>query len=83
MTSHSAVAWCMRFWDLYQRPVSGAGQQELLIHTTSGNGTLHDWSGDGKFAVYSQQEEKTQRDLWLLPMDGDLAGQAMDGLCLG
>ena len=31
----------------------------------------HDWSSDGRFIVYSDDDPKTHNDLWILPMDGN------------
>jgi eukaryotic-like serine/threonine-protein kinase len=56
---------------LYQKPTSGAGSEELLTGGEVHNATLDDWSMDGKWIVYSQQDPKTGWDLWLLPMQGD------------
>ena len=30
-----------------------------------------DWSPDGKFILYSDYQEKTKYDLWMLPLEGD------------
>ncbi len=32
---------------------------------------LCEWSKDGRFLIYSQRDEKTGYDLWLLPVSGD------------
>jgi Tol biopolymer transport system component len=57
--------------DLYIRPTGGAGSEELLLATGGENIPL-DWSSDGKLLVYeSDGGEKTQQDLWFLPMTGD------------
>ncbi|HEY6050449.1 MAG TPA: protein kinase, partial [Thermoanaerobaculia bacterium] len=31
----------------------------------------HDWSSDGRFIVYTDDDPKTHNDIWILPMDGD------------
>jgi eukaryotic-like serine/threonine-protein kinase len=31
----------------------------------------HDWTRDGKFAVFVRQDPKTGEDIWVLPMTGD------------
>lgn len=57
-------------WNIYQRPASGATTAERL--TTSKNlQILDDWSGDGRFLVYSEQDPKTRNDLWVLPLSGE------------
>jgi Tol biopolymer transport system component len=58
------------FNDLYQKPSSGAGKEQLLIHGGT-NAFASDWSRDGKLIVYSQTGDNTKDDLWLLPLDGD------------
>jgi Tol biopolymer transport system component len=59
-------------YDIYQKPASGAGSPELVFHGGSFSNTIvYDWSADGKFIVFSNRDEKTKDDLWLLPMAGD------------
>jgi len=55
---------------IYQKPVGGNGQEELLLHSGL-NGFPNDWSPDGKWIVYEQTGQKTGSDLWLLPLNGD------------
>jgi len=55
---------------LYVKPVSGAGNEELLTRTGI-NARPTDWSRDGKFIVYAQFAGNRGSDLWLLPMEGD------------
>ena len=57
-------------FSIYQKQVNGAGAAELL---KSGgiNVFPSDWSPDGKFLVYSEFAEKTNDDIWLLPLSGD------------
>jgi Tol biopolymer transport system component len=58
-------------FDIYQKPVSGASQAELILHVGT-NLRIFDWSADGKAIVYSPDiGAKTRADLWLLPLDGD------------
>lgn len=52
---------------LYQKAASGAGQEELLFNS---NGVPTDWSGDGRFILYTQYNPKTKQDVWVLPLDG-------------
>jgi len=56
--------------DLYQKPASGNGREELLLHGGV-NAFVHDWSSDGKWIVYQQTGQTTALDLWLLPTEGD------------
>jgi serine/threonine protein kinase len=55
--------------NLYQKAASGTGQDELLLSVTN-NTQLDQWSRDGRFIVYSENDPKTRQDLWVLPMDG-------------
>ncbi len=57
-------------FDLYQKISSGAGNEEMLLQTKEPKWS-HDWSRDGRFIVYSSNDAKTKRDLWILPLLGD------------
>src|SRR5437660_11382910 len=46
-------------WNLYQ--TSGSGQDELLLSTTYTK-VPDQWSRDGRFIVYSEQDPKTKHD---------------------
>jgi Tol biopolymer transport system component len=55
--------------NLYQKAANGTGKDELLL----ANGNFKhptQWSRDGKFIVYSENDPKTRRDIWVLPIDG-------------
>src|SRR5262249_16061530 len=56
-------------FQIYRKDVNGGGQEEQL---TSGpnDKRLSDWSHDGKFLLYREEDPKTQSDLWVLPLDG-------------
>ena len=56
-------------FNLYQKAASGGGQDEVLV--TNGNyKSPTQWSRDGRFIVYWEQDPKTKSDLWVLPMEG-------------
>jgi eukaryotic-like serine/threonine-protein kinase len=55
---------------LYQKVSSGAGNEEVLLKSNNAIG-LSDWSRDGRFLLYSEEDPKTGWDLWVLPLDGD------------
>jgi serine/threonine protein kinase len=57
-------------FEIYQRAVTGNGKALLVLHTDVNTSTL-DWSPDGKFILYSDYQDKTKYDLWLLPLEGD------------
>ena len=56
--------------NLYLKPASGAGNEELLLKTDLTKAPT-DWSADGRFIVYSIIDPKTKSDLWVLPLFGD------------
>ena len=58
------------FQDLYERPSSGAGAEQLLLASPL-NKLPMDWSQDGKFILYRQIDPNGGYDLWVLPMFGD------------
>src|SRR5437899_41986 len=57
-------------YDLYQKPTTGAGNEEALITSTQ-NKVATDWSPDGRFLLYRSNDPKMSYDIWALPMDGD------------
>ena len=57
-------------YDLYEKPASGATQEQLLLKTGSSK-YPDDWSSDGKYLVYEEVDPKSLIDLWLLPLSGD------------
>jgi eukaryotic-like serine/threonine-protein kinase len=57
-------------WAIYQRAGTGTGKAELILRTAVNTSTW-DWSPDGKYILYSDYQDKTKYDLWLLPLDGD------------
>jgi eukaryotic-like serine/threonine-protein kinase len=55
---------------IFRKDASGAGQEERL--TEGGNLKVPlDWSRDGKYILYREQNPGTARDLMALPLDGD------------
>jgi Tol biopolymer transport system component len=57
-------------FDLYQRSATGAGSDELLLATMQNKMAL-DWSPDGRFLLFRQNDPKTNYDIWALPINGD------------
>jgi Tol biopolymer transport system component len=55
--------------NLYQRASNGTGQDELLLESNEQKAAW-DWSGDGRFIVYTVRAPKAD-DIWALPMTGD------------
>ncbi|MCI0615267.1 protein kinase [bacterium] len=54
---------------LYRQSVSGASR-ELLLQNTKHIQPC-DWSSDGRFIIYTEEDSKTGFDLWILPLTGD------------
>jgi Tol biopolymer transport system component len=55
--------------NLYVKPANLAHNEDLLLETPSTK-YPQDWSKDGRFLVYSEENPKTGRDLWALPLTG-------------
>jgi Tol biopolymer transport system component len=56
-------------WDLWIKPSSGAGTEQLLLETPNDEWP-YDWSRDGRFLLYHVTDPKTGPDVWALPMSG-------------
>jgi Tol biopolymer transport system component len=54
--------------DLFVKPVTGAGREELLLSTPQIKAPM-DWSANGKFVLYRTVSPKTGNDLFVLAMD--------------
>jgi Tol biopolymer transport system component len=54
---------------LYQKSFGGTGAEELLRETPNSK-IPQDWSRDGRFLLYSENDPKTGSDLWVLEMTG-------------
>jgi hypothetical protein len=59
-------------FNLYVKPSTGAGQEQLLIRMDTFNGWPTDWSRDGRFILYRRPGIQTGQDLWIAPQS---AGQ--------
>ena len=57
-------------YDLYQKPASGATDEELLLRSEV-NKIPTSWSHDGRFLLYGANDSKTKNKLWVLPLGGD------------
>jgi eukaryotic-like serine/threonine-protein kinase len=64
--------------DLYLRASNGSGQDEVLLSTPNPK-MVNQWSRDGRFIVYMDQDPKTKTDVWYLPMGegGKTSGKQM------
>jgi serine/threonine protein kinase/Tol biopolymer transport system component len=56
--------------DLYERPSSPAGSDQLLLKSADGK-CPDSLSRDGRFLLYTNESPETKSDLWVLPMTGD------------
>ena len=57
--------------DFYVKPSSGATPEEVFYGSKALFKDSRSWSPDGKFVVFEQLDPQTNRDLWILPMEGD------------
>lgn len=55
--------------DLYERSTS-TGEETLFLSTPQLK-AANDWSPDGRFVLYRSSDERTGRDLWAVPVDGE------------
>jgi serine/threonine protein kinase len=55
--------------DLYIKPSDGSGEEQLLLENPNLK-LPQDWSKDGKFLLYAENDPKTGYDLWTLEMTG-------------
>jgi len=64
-------------YNLYQKLTSGKTDEELLLKTDESKYPWS-WSSDGRFLLYYARSQKTNLDVWILPMQAktssDLAG---------
>jgi Tol biopolymer transport system component len=58
-------------YDVYQVLTTGTGRPEPLVQSNVALKAPATWSPDGKYLVFSQNDEATGWDLWLLPLQGD------------
>ena len=56
--------------DLYWKPSSGAGTEELLLESPQDKAP-NSWSPDSHFLLYTNMDPKSGPDLSVLPLDGD------------
>ena len=55
---------------IFRRTASGVGDVEMLVKGRTAVSPT-DWSRDGKFIIYQDQDPTNQLDLWALPLTGD------------
>ena len=57
-------------FDLYVKPASGAGDEELLVKSPSLKSPTS-WSSDGRFLLYNELDPTTRLNVWALPFGND------------
>jgi len=58
--------------DIYQRPANMSGSEDVLLQLNAQPIVYpSDWSADGRYLAYFRSDEKTQLDIWVLPLFGD------------
>jgi hypothetical protein len=57
-------------YDLYVKDAGGISNEELLLKSANWKHPL-DWSRDGRFLLYAENDPSTKFDLWILPLAGD------------
>jgi eukaryotic-like serine/threonine-protein kinase len=55
---------------IYQKPASGAGQEELVVKVPGLNAVNH-WSPDGKYLLFFADNGKTSNDVGVVPLAGE------------
>jgi eukaryotic-like serine/threonine-protein kinase len=56
--------------DLYEKSIDGSAPERLLLKSDKRK-TPTDWSRDGEFLLFQQEDLASGWDLWALPMKGD------------
>jgi Tol biopolymer transport system component len=56
--------------NLYQKPASGAGKEDLLLKSEDEK-FPYDWSRDGRFLLYVGAATGLKGSIWFLPLTGD------------
>jgi Serine/threonine protein kinase len=61
---------------IYEKAANGAGKEQPLVAATNESKFPNDWSRDGRFLLYPQQDARTHADLWISPLTaaGTLSG---------
>jgi hypothetical protein len=56
--------------DVYRKRSNGTSPDEVLVESPRQK-NVDDWSPDGRFLLYNEEDPVTGRDLWLLSLDRD------------
>ena len=56
---------------IYSRRVDGSGEAELVLAVREGRQFPMSWSPDGRSLVFYEMYPSTERDIWMLPPEGE------------
>ena len=62
--------------DLFLKTTDGLTNERMLF-SRPGPQLVNDWSSDGTFLVFEENNRETGLDLWMLPLDGNGTGRPM------
>jgi hypothetical protein len=68
-------------FDLYVRPTNQSRPEEVLLRSGEDK-TAQSISPDGRYVMYSANDVKTGRDLWYVPLSGNVPGAGTPSLFL-
>ncbi|MFN7934554.1 MAG: hypothetical protein U0R19_14580 [Bryobacteraceae bacterium] len=63
--------------DLFLHDVGGLGPGRPLLPQPSPHRYASDWSRDGKWLLFTQQNAKTRQDIWIVPIDNPTAARPL------
>jgi serine/threonine protein kinase len=56
-------------FDIYRMEIDGVGQPEVVVESDR-DLILRDWSADGSWLVYAENDEELSQEMWAAPADG-------------
>jgi Tol biopolymer transport system component len=68
------MSYATGVWNLYQKAAGGSGEPEPLLPSSVQDYPTQ-WSRDGRFIVYQEDDPKNKIDLWVLPAEGPAANR--------
>jgi serine/threonine protein kinase/Tol biopolymer transport system component len=57
-------------WQIYRKLSNGTSEEKLMFKSDNEKDTF-DWSSDGQYILYGENNPATRWDLWILPLTGD------------
>jgi Tol biopolymer transport system component len=63
--------------DLFLKTTDGLTNSDRMIFSRPGPQLASDWSADGRFIAFEDNNRETGLDLWMLPLDGSGTGRPM------